>query len=110
LAELDPLGINQADLDATIAPELQLASYRLGKENQIDVENENALKNKHRGKLRKQKEKGRFNWSLGTLSFNVIALKLSELELKLNYEPCVNFNSELFVVAEMCMRFFYLIR
>ncbi|EFX79624.1 hypothetical protein DAPPUDRAFT_197428 [Daphnia pulex] len=28
IADLDPLGINLADLDATIAPELQLATYR----------------------------------------------------------------------------------
>jgi hypothetical protein len=31
IADLDPLGINLADLDATIAPELQLATYRFGK-------------------------------------------------------------------------------
>lgn len=31
MAQLDPLGINHADLDASEAPELQLSTYRFGK-------------------------------------------------------------------------------
>jgi len=30
LADLDPLGINRADLDPSTAPELQLTTYALG--------------------------------------------------------------------------------
>lgn len=37
IADLDPLGINQADLDATVAPELQLSTYRFGNELLIPV-------------------------------------------------------------------------
>lgn len=33
MAQLDPLGINHADLDATEAPELQLSTYRFGNQN-----------------------------------------------------------------------------